>query len=148
MEDILNTRRFVKIMAGPSQGSKKTVYYRKDLPYEVAIKWHWYFKYRAALIQVNNPRWYVELTSGSHEFVMPIEEKRRLLKDKITAKKAKITKVINEFERVKREWVSIFPIEQDHRYEPTVLKIEELKNELKSLEFEYKQFESCHLQNQ
>lgn len=137
-DPLVNTRRYVKIVAGPSQGSKKTVYYRKDLPHEVAIKWNWYFEYRAALIRVQNPRWYVELLRGSHEFIMPVDEKRKRLKDKIAAKKAKITKIENEFGRVKKTWSSIFPIEQDSRYMPTVLKIEELKNELKSLEFEYK----------
>ena len=32
-----------------------------DLPFSVRNKWDWYFKYRAALLQVKYPKYYVQM---------------------------------------------------------------------------------------
>jgi hypothetical protein len=38
-----------------------------DLPWEVRSKWDWYFRYRAALVQVQHPRWHIDFSWGSED---------------------------------------------------------------------------------
>ena len=54
-------------------------------------KWQWYFRYRAALEQVKHPRNFVELAQFSYEYVPEQEELKRRMKNKLIAKKAKLT---------------------------------------------------------
>lgn len=116
------------------------VYYQKDFPFQIFSKWQWYFRYRAALIQVANPKRLVELSTFSYEYVPTYEEKRKRMKDKLTAKRGKLTQWRNEFRRVCDSWNSLFPVEQDPRYRATVDKIDSVAAELDRMEREYKQF--------
>lgn len=43
---------------------EEVIYYRYNLNVDFATKWKWYFRYIAALVQVNNPRRKVELYIG------------------------------------------------------------------------------------
>jgi hypothetical protein len=131
----VSAKRFwVNIWAGPSRGNWKNIYHRRDLPFEVLCKWQWYFEYRAALYKVSNPKHKVELTTGSYEFVPPIEEEQKRLKNVITGKKATITKYENLLKKAIETWNQLFPIEDDLHYKKCVLKIDKLKCELRELE--------------
>ena len=123
----------------------KCVHHWKDFPFEVFMRWQWYFKYRAALVQIANPKRMVELTTFSYYYVPTYEEKRKRMKDKLTAKRAKLTQWRNEFKRVCDGWNSLFLVEQDHRYKATVEKIESLSVELQCMEREYEEFALSHV---
>ena len=132
---------YVKITMGKSRGDMQTVYYRKDLSVDFFHKWSWYFRYRAALFQVQNPRYYVEYSHGSYDYVPQKEEVLKRLKDRITAKKAKVTKINNEWKILQENWNSLFPITEDPRYKATVKAIQNANNELLAMQQEYEAVE-------
>ena len=47
-----------------SQLVEEVIYYKYNLDVELATRWKWYFRYIAALVQVNNPHRKVELYVG------------------------------------------------------------------------------------
>lgn len=102
-----------------------------NLSWKIRIKYDWYFKYRAALFQVKYPRNTVEVTWGN----VQAEGKslNTIIKNKIKSKRAKITEYKNKLQKVKNEWVSIFPIEEDISYKKAIEKINRLDNELQEL---------------
>lgn len=105
-----------------------------DLPWPVRAKWDWYFKYRAALAQVQHPRWDVHLAWGS-DIATPVQaatHRRNVLR----ARKAKITEIANKLERARREWKQMFPIENEAFWQKATAKLERLKGELAELEME------------
>lgn len=48
----------------------EVIYYKYNLDVEFATKWKWYFRYIAALVQVNNPHRIVELYVGPQSDVL------------------------------------------------------------------------------
>lgn len=101
------------------------------LKWEIRLKWDWYFKYRAALLQVKYPRMEVISTWGNEPATgKTLDEIKR---DKVRRKKAKITEYKNNVERVKRNWTSLFPIEDDPHYNAALRKISNLEKELETL---------------
>lgn len=100
-----------------------------DMLWNVRIKWDWYFKYRAALYQVQNPKAVIEVTWGNY----PASNKRsieQICKNKLIAKKRKLSTYINKLETYKSSWNSLFEIDQDPIYNQACKKIEKIKNEL------------------
>ncbi len=101
------------------------------LVWELRLKYDWYFKYRAALLQVKYPRFEVQTAWGNEPAAGKTLEKIR--RDKISGKKATITKHKNSLKKAKDNWVSLFPIEDDPVYQRAVEKIDRLEFELQSL---------------
>ena len=100
------------------------------LKWELRLKYDWYFKYRAALLQVKYPKFEVQTYWGNKPAVgKTLEEIRNA---KIKAKKSKITEYKNKLEKAKANWVRLFPIEEDIDYQRAVKKIENLELELLS----------------
>ena len=103
----------------------------QSLSFDLRMKYDWYFKYRAALLQVKYPRLKVEFTFGSEA---PKEEDlKRILEKKIRSKKAKITKYENKLKRAEETWNSLFPIEEDEIYLRAKTKIVILECELRNM---------------
>lgn len=100
----------------------------KDLPWPVRTKWDWYFKYRAALLQVQNPRWQVHMHWG--DAVPSTEQLLTHRRNVVTAKKGRLTQAINAVEKAKEEWSSLFPIEQDPAYKRAQQEIDRRRREL------------------
>lgn len=101
------------------------------LKWELRLKYDWYFKYRAALLQVKYPKFEVQTNWGNEPATgKTLEEIRQ---GKIRAKKAKITEYKNKLEKAKSNWSSLFPIEDDIDYQRAVEKIKRLEFELQSL---------------
>lgn len=96
--------------------------------------WRWYFKYRAALLQVKYPRYYVELNVGSVE--SSGRTKEEIIKARIRAKKGKITEYSNKLYRAEVTHTELFPIKDDLLYQKAASKIERLKIELVELQNE------------
>lgn len=99
-----------------------------NLRFELRNKYDWYFKYRAALLQVKYPCYVVECYWGNEPATGKTLDQIR--KDRIRSKKAKITEFKNKLEKARKEWSSMFPIEDDEFYQKAVSKIKKLEYEL------------------
>jgi hypothetical protein len=96
--------------------------------WELRLKWDWYFKYRAALMQVKYPKLEVQFTWGSE----PATGKtlQQIQSDKIRAKRSKISQYKNKLQKARDHWSSLFPIEDDEHYQKACEKIKKLEFEL------------------
>lgn len=130
-------KQWVKIRMGKSQASAEIVYHKNDMEFEFYWRWSWYFKYLAAKFQVDNPRYFVEFSTGSYDYVPNVTQRAKRLKDRITAKKAKMTKVDKAWNQFRSSYNSLFPLEEHPKYLPTINAINQLKCELQNLEQEY-----------
>ncbi|KKP51035.1 MAG: hypothetical protein UR43_C0028G0006 [candidate division TM6 bacterium GW2011_GWF2_33_332] len=133
---------WVRILVSDTLGSAEITRLYWEVPWTLRLKYNWYFKYRAALLQVQNPKKYVEMTWGNFSKLSPKEKKLHDLKNKIIAKKRKITEFTNKFNYVKQQWNELFPIEDDPQYNNVIAKLERLKCELISFEKEFEKTES------
>ncbi len=102
-----------------------------NLRFELSNKYRWYFKYRAALLQVKYPKCDVDYRWGHSKPQGKILEYQLI--NRIKGKKATITKYENRLEMARKEWTGFFPIEDDLLYKRAVDKINRLKQELKEL---------------
>jgi hypothetical protein len=113
------------------------------LRWELRLKYDWYFKYRAALLQVKYPRYEVQVVWGNEPATGKTLEQIR--EQKIRAKKAIITKkqnkldiFIQEFVQYQYNYRSLFPIEQEADYQKHTASIALAKAKIKKLEEELK----------
>lgn len=97
------------------------VYLRIDLPSPVLIKWMWFFKYRAALIQVANPRADIKLEHGSSLVEIRQQEMIDHINSQIKRLNAKICKNKELIQRTIEEWDELLPIEESPAYEKAML---------------------------
>ncbi len=119
---------WVVIEVRDRHGGDTLEFYKWDnLRFDLRLKYDWYFKYRAALAQVKNPKLYVEFRWGSE----PAQGKtlEQLLQNKLRAKKGQVTKFQNILSKAVKEWNSLFPIEDDPIYQKCLQKLNRLKNE-------------------
>lgn len=107
-------------------------FYWGGLRWDLRLKYDWYFKYRAALLQVKYPRLEVQVTWGNE----PAKGKtlEQIQQSRITSKRSQLTKYRNRLEKAKKSWLSVFPIEEDDGYKKAVEKIKQLETELKTLQ--------------
>jgi hypothetical protein len=126
-------RFYVKIDAGPCAGGNPCVYHNKDFPFEIFMKWKWYFDYRAALYKIQHPKHRVDLMTGSYDYLPPAETAIRNMQNKITAKKRVISKYRNKIQMAKNEWDELFPIEEYPLYKKAMEKIKRTQTELDNL---------------
>ncbi|HPV55484.1 MAG TPA: hypothetical protein PKW61_00030 [Tenuifilaceae bacterium] len=99
-----------------------------NLRFELRVKYDWYFKYRAALLQIKYPKHTVQTHWGSEPALGKFLE--NLKRNKIIAKKRKITEFENKLKLAEKNWNSLFPIHEDIFYQKATAKIERLKKEL------------------
>lgn len=109
------------------------------LRYELRLKWDWYFKYRAALLQVQYPKHTVEILHGSEpatgKTLEQLESNKLIaLKGKITRAKNKLAAYEKEFAAWQKSYTEIFPREQHPANIAYSLNIAMAKNKLKDLE--------------
>lgn len=111
-----------------------------DLRYELLQKYFWYFEYRAALLKVKYPKSKVETKWGYYDASGRFEI--QLAKNRVRARKAKITEKLNKLEKAKAAWDSIFPIEDDPLYQKAIIAIEASKERLSEAEKELKKIQN------
>ena len=99
-----------------------------NMRWDIRLKYDWYFKYRAALLQVKYPKYEVKIFWGREEACD--RTKKQLLENQIKAKKAKITSYKNKLEQAEKHWTSMFPISEDEMYKKAQSKIKRLEFEL------------------
>jgi hypothetical protein len=127
---------WVKITVKPKQGLDAIEHLIwKDLPFEVRTKFDWYFKYRAAKLQVKYPKMYVHIDFGSDN--ADAKTRQHSLKNLITKRKAQVTEWQGKINKAKKHWTSLFPIEDDIYYKRALAKLEKAEFELKELETEF-----------
>ncbi|HLW38896.1 MAG TPA: hypothetical protein VKX31_00800 [Brumimicrobium sp.] len=102
-----------------------------NLRWELRLKYDWYFKYRAALLQVKYPKFDIQIFWGNE----PAQGKMLAMiqQGKIKAKRAKITEIKNKLEKAKKNWCSLFPIEDDPTYQRAIEKLQGVETELNEL---------------
>jgi hypothetical protein len=103
------------------------------LPWHVRNKWGWYFKYRAALAQVEYPKFHVDFTWGNYDKYTEEEKAEKELKDKIAGKRRMITKLNNAIIESQEEWNELFPIEEYPVYKKVLAKKKRYESELEEL---------------
>lgn len=133
-------KQWVKIRMGKNQGSAEVMYFKKDMSINFYFHWMWYFKYRAALYQVENPKSFVEYSTGSYDYIPEKEQVAKRLKDRIISKKAKLTIVHKEWKAFKENYNSLFPLESHPKYQATIDAINKLAFELRTMEDELEEF--------
>lgn len=108
---------------------REVVEYRSwsGLRFELRMKYDWYFKYQAALLQVKYPRFEV-ITFYGHEAAQGCTLEQ-LKQSKLVAKKATIAKYKNLLAKAEAEWTCMFTIEDDPTYQKAVQKISRLELE-------------------
>lgn len=137
MIKITEKRFCIKIIAGSKPGGNECVYFNKDFTFEQLCKWKWFFNYRAALIQVGSPKWKVDLTTSSYDYLPPIDELTITLRNKIVAKKRKITEVKNKIHFLKTNWDELFSYEEYPNYIKAMDKLKRIEDELLFLNAEF-----------
>ena len=121
----------------PSEGilERKIVKYYQwyNMPSDMVKRWRWYFKYRAALLQVKYPKFDVELSYTTSDMKCKTQQ-IHLLERKIVAKKSKVTEFRNKYESIRARHKELFPVE-DHPVYMKYIEIEKIKRtELLELE--------------
>ena len=124
----------IKIQTGRHGISKPTIIRWDDLPWAVRTKWDWYFKYRAALAQVQNPRAEITVTWGNAE--PDTRTRERIRTEQISRQQAKVTKVQNQVNLARANWNDLMPIEEHPHYIKAMAKLDALKAELWRLKTE------------
>jgi hypothetical protein len=133
------TRIYAKILFGESGKSAlaKCVYFRNDMTVDFFQRWKWYFKYRAALLRVKNPKAYIDYVHGPYEYILPENQYKKKLENNIKAAKSKLTEYSNKIARAKANWSEIFPIEDHPGWKKTKEKKEYYELRLQILKQEY-----------
>lgn len=101
------------------------------LKWNLRLKYDWYFKYRAALFQVKYPKFEIQTFWGNEPATGKTLEE--IAQSKIRGRKAVLTKNKNLLIKAKKNWNSLFPIEDDPDFKRAVNKIKKLELELESL---------------
>jgi len=122
----------------------------KDFPSWLVVKWNWYFEYRAALLKVKYPRFCVDIYKDkieANEDVL-LKLKQKQLKDRIIAKKGKITQIRGKIkiqesllDSYKASYCKMFSIEDEAEYKAIVANLERARQKVTELEFELAQME-------
>lgn len=129
-----------------------------NMSFSVRTKWNWYFRYRAALLQVKYPklpvsfRWGHRMPDDPNAVKLSLERRIRAKKAKITEMKNKIIAAENHF----KEWMIEFdkenegllikkdppkPVQETDFYKWAMAKIERLEQELIDMQKERESYE-------
>lgn len=120
---------FYKIKVLKSYSNRDVVFVKlwSGLRLEQVVRFKWYFRLVEAKLIVEYPKSEVLVTWGKEDVVI---DDVVSLKNKVTAKKRKITEVDNKLKLAKNSWQGLFPIEDDPVYIKAAAKLQQLKNEL------------------
>lgn len=114
-----------------------TVYYRTNMSFQFFIKWKWYFEYRKALLIVKYPRAFVDMTSGSFDYELPIDKYKEKLRNLLTASKRQVTQFQRDITNAKKQWTEFLPIEEHPKWVKVQEKLNRYITERDILQKEY-----------
>lgn len=119
----------------PNSGAKEILYW-DNMPFDVRVKWNWYFEYRHALLKVQNPKSKVDSVWGKKERTnaTPEEiEKEKNIRRRTTIKR-KITQFQNAIKKYEQEQkLKLIPDFENPKYIRTVEKLKEYQAELDNI---------------
>lgn len=135
----IEIRLYVKILFSKSgsQALRETAYFRDDMTVQFYERWRWYFEYRAALLKVKHPKSYVQLNQGNYEYVLPEDELRTKLENKIRAAKSMVTQIDRKMQNLIDNWSELFPIDHHPDWTKIVQKKDYYRLQLNLLITEY-----------
>lgn len=129
---------FVKICIR-ERGTGQTTYALYDnLNWTLRLKYDWFFKYKAALCQIENPRKEVLYFEGHRQHTEQ-DKSRKEVKDKAnqsmlkTRYKNKLQVYIAKFEDYKRAYSGLFPIEDEPAYNTYLQNIQAAERKIKRI---------------
>lgn len=114
--------------------TRDTVYYNKGFRFSTFIKWTWYFRYRVALFQVQNPKWCVELVTFDYEMKSTENEIKKRRGDIIAARRRKLTIAKNRLADYVKQYKGLFPITDDPNYIKSMQVVEQYEARLNEAE--------------
>lgn len=90
----------------------------KDIPFKNLIKWEWYFRYRAALMQVKYPRYHVDYQQWSYEAEGRCKERIEYdnAKRRLTTAKRMVTKITNGLLEIKKQELTMLLPDLDNAH--------------------------------
>jgi len=134
----MNSYYFYLITVHTKFGNGVLVEYLKwdHLPVEVFQKWKWYFIYRAALLQVKYPHYYVEQRWGAKEITNESPEDLQVYKT--NKRKSFVKGIVKRFENAILKYECeqnqmLIPNFDNPKYLRTIEKIKDYKAELSQL---------------
>jgi hypothetical protein len=100
-----------------------------NLTFELACKYKWYFTYRAALLQVKYPKHSVDLSIVKYipDTRSDLEKIRKRWQNMVVFSKGKVTNVENKIALARKNWMKLFPIEDDLHYIKALKVLEQKK---------------------
>lgn len=114
----------------------KAIMVWENLPFHTYMRFRWYFRYRAAMIQVQHPKQLVEILETRQQ--LSIQQAEELhLKNKIIRAKADITKINNAIEKHRPRHQPTFfepTFEDTIAYKKALEKLDQLRLKLQNLE--------------
>lgn len=142
----IERRLYVKILFSTtsSRALAETAYFRNDMTIEFYFRWKWFFEYRAALLKMKNPRAIVTYEQGAYDYVLPEDELRTKLENKIRAAKGKITEFESKLKFAQENWNELFPIQHHPDWTKIVQKREAYLLQLNLLTTEYESLTTQH----
>lgn len=95
----------------------------------------WYFRYRAALLQISNPRSkiYMEINK-TYETIDQRTDLIRTIKNKTTNAKAKLTQATLRLNAITSGWSELFPVDQHPHYDKVINELEQRRERIRELE--------------
>lgn len=108
----------------------------QNMRFETVCKWEWYFRYRAALLQIKYPKFKVELLKYSKEPIdLTKEQIEKAQKQKrATTCKRMITKITNKILQYEAEQnKTLLPDWDNEHYKKAKRKLSNYKKELRTL---------------
>lgn len=111
-----------------------------NLRFEMLDKYAWFFRRKAALLQLENPKNVYAFQIIKEATKQELEHfKIKKLKNKIRSAKGKLTQNNRKLEKAKKEWSSLFPIEEDASYIRTIEYLRKKEFALNSMQAELKE---------
>ena len=128
----------IKVKSNHYRETVEQLYWDR-LPFNLRMKYNWYFKYRAALLQVKYPKYEVEFLWGKETLTSreDIERMKQRQEISIKSKKTKATNVLNkalfDFNIWKQNYSELFPIETHPEYIEFTKAIENINQKINNL---------------
>lgn len=110
-----------------------------DMPFDIYHRWMWYFRYRAALYQVQEPKAYITTMYGVQKDNVKKTTADKFLKNKIVKAKANISRFENKLTRFRNSYSELFPIEEHETFIELNIRIDGYKTRLSLLQKELKE---------
>lgn len=113
--------------------SPEVAFFYTGLRWELRLKYTWFFRYRAALLQVQNPKRHVETSYFQYKYEGAKEARLKRLKNKLRAAKSKHTQWSKKLNLHLCQSLSMWP-EDDPIFQKAKTRVQQKKELIEILE--------------